>query len=109
MIRVGRVLCAAAIVLGSSAASFAADFNSAVKTVLLKQQEVMELDSARQGQMIACVQKVLADVPAPKQRYVAEGANYDEMESRFGEVVLADRAKYKQKITSVCGGIVVSQ
>ncbi len=51
----------------------------------------------------------MADVPEAKQRYVVEAANYDEMENRFGEVVLADRAEFKQKITKECGEIAMAQ
>ena len=50
-----------------------------------------------------------ADVPDAKKRHVAEAASYDEMEDRFGEVVLADRAEFKQKITKECGEIAMSQ
>jgi uncharacterized protein (DUF1800 family) len=103
------VLSATVLILAAGSAGAAADFNSAVERVLLQQKEIKELDSARQKEMIACVKQVLTKVPEPKQQYVAEGANYDEMENRFGEVVLADRAKFKQQITKACGDIVVSQ
>ena len=109
MARFVSALGAAAIMIASTSAGEAADFNSAIEQVLLKQQEIVDLDRSRRGQMIACVKQALADVPAGRQRYVEEAASYDEMESRFGEVVLADRAKFKQKITQECGSIAVSQ
>jgi len=57
--------------------------------------------------MIACVIKWLQGVPNPRKQYVAEGANLDEQEDRFGEVVMADRAKWKQKIAHDCSSIAV--
>ena len=107
MFRLPNTLAAAAIVVASSSAGFAASFNSAVQTVLLQQKEVKELDADGQSQMVACVQKVLADVPPQKQSYVAEAKGFDEMESRFGEVVLANQAEFKQMITRECGSIVL--
>jgi hypothetical protein len=101
------VLAAAAFVIVSASGSYAASFNSAVEKVLVQQKEIKELDSAARGQMVACVQKVLAEVPGEKQSYVAEAANFEEMEDRFGEVVLANQAEFKQMITKECGSIVM--
>ena len=92
-----------------TSASFAAEFNTVVETVLLQQKEVKELDAERQGQMVACVKEVLADLPASKQAYVAEAADFDQMEDRFGEVVLANQAEFKQAITKKCGGIALQK
>ena len=92
-----------------SGPSFAADFNSVVETVLSKQPQITDLPPDRQGEMVACVQDVLAEVPRPKREYVAQAKNYDEMENRFGEVVMADQAHFKQEITKACGNIVASQ
>jgi hypothetical protein len=50
---------------------------------------------------------VLADLPNGKKRFVIEGANYDEQQDRFGEVVMANRAEWKQKIARSCAHIVV--
>ena len=97
------------IVLGLSSPGFAADFNEVVETVLSRQPQVTDLPPDRQRAMIACVKKVLANVPAGQQRHVAEAANYSQMEDRFGELVLADRAKFKQQITSDCGQYAVAQ
>jgi hypothetical protein len=109
MIRIVGAVSAMVVVLGWTTAGFAQDFSAAVQTVLSKQKEITELDADRQVEMIACANRVLAEVPGEKQRYVAEAANFDEMESRFGEVVLADRAEFKQKITKECGSIVMEQ
>lgn len=109
MSRVKAALSVIALVFVSTSASSAAEFASVVETVLLKQKEIVDLDADRQREMISCVKQVLTEVPEAKQRYVAESANFDEMENRFGEVVLADRAEFKQKITKDCGGIAMAQ
>lgn len=97
---------AVVVLLASAGPSLAADFNSVVETVLSKQPQITDLPRDRQRAMIACVKKVLKDVPPAKQRHVARSANYSQMEDRFGELVLEDRAKFKQRITTECGGIV---
>ena len=102
-------LGAVSIVVLSTSAAYAASFNSAVETVLKEQKEIKELDSGRQGEMIACVQTTLTEVPPPRQSYVAEAANFDEMENRFGEVVLENQAEFKQLITKNCGGIALEK
>lgn len=96
---------ATVIVLVSVGPGNAASFNSVVEAVLSKQPQVTELPRDRQRAMIACVQRVLRDVPAAKQRHVAASANYSQMEDRFGELVLEDQAKFKQRITRDCGSI----
>jgi hypothetical protein len=98
-------LGAIVIIVGSVGPGMAASFNSVVETVLSKQPQVTDLPADRQRAMIACVKKVLSDVPAAKQRHVAASANFSQMEDRFGELVLEDHAKLKQKITSDCGSI----
>ena len=108
MLRFAGAISAVALFLGAASAGNAAEFSSAVEQVLMKQKEITDLDAGRRAQMIACVKQSLQAVPAGKQRYVEEAANYDEIESRFGEVVLADNAKFKQKITKDCGEIAVS-
>src|SRR5688572_1395802 len=99
----------AMVVLASTNWALAADFNSAVETVLSNQPQITDLAPDRRGQMIACVKQVLVAVPRPKQQYVAAASSYAEMESRFGEIVMADRARFKQRITKVCGAIATSQ
>ena len=109
MLRMASALGAVVITLGSVNGVLARDFNSVVTTVLSKQPQITDLAPDRRRQMIACVKKVLVAVPAAKKRYVAEAANYAEMENRFGEVVMADRAKFKQQITKDCGSIAASE
>lgn len=105
MSRLVGALGAIAIVVGSAGPGMAASFNSVVESVLSKQPQVTDLPADRQRAMIACVKKVLKDVPPAKQRHVAASANFSQMEDRFGELVLEDHAKLKQKITSDCGSI----
>ncbi len=90
-----------------SSASFAADFATAVQTVLMGQKDgpITELDDAKKTEMVACVTEVLADAPAAARRYVEEAEGFDQTEDRFGELVMANQAEYKQKITSECGEI----
>ena len=109
MRRTTSLIFAFAVTLTSSGAAAAASFNSVVETVLSKQPQITDLSADRRREMIACVQKVLEQVPPPKRDYVAQAKNYDEMENRFGEVVMADRARFKQRITRECGNIVASQ
>lgn len=84
-------------------------FSRAVEKVLMSEKDgrVAELDAARKKDLIACVNTVLEKLPPPKQRYVVEAADIDEMQDRFGEVVMADGAAWKQKITKACQEIVV--
>ena len=108
MTRFVNMIGAAAVLLAATSAGYAADFNRAVSTVLKKQEAITKLPKDKQGEMIACAQKVLAKVPAGKKRYLEEAKGYDQTESRFGEIVLADQARFKQEITKVCGSIAVS-
>ena len=109
MSRLASSFGAIAIVLGLASPGLAADFNSVVETVLAKQPQVTDLPPDRQRAMIACVKKVLANVPAGQKRRVEEAKDYNQMEDRFGELVLADRAKFKQQITTDCGEIAVKK
>jgi hypothetical protein len=104
-----KVLGAAAVLSVTASTGFAASFNSAVEQVLLQQKEVKELDAERQGRMVACVQQTLSKIPAERQSYIASAADQSEMEDRFGEVVLADQAKFKKQITKDCGGIALEK
>ncbi len=92
-----------------ASATFAADFATAVQTVLMGQKDgpITKLDDAKKSEMIACVTKVLADAPGAARRYVEEAEGFDQTEDRFGELVMANQAEYKQKITKECGDIVL--
>jgi hypothetical protein len=89
--------------------AFAQDFQTAVAQVLMNQQDgpVSKLDDARKQELIACVNAVLTELPNGKKRFVTEAANFDELEDRFGNVVMENRAEWKQKIARGCAHIVV--
>jgi len=104
------------LVAGSIAAALAvpqvaaaADFPSVVTQILMSQTSgaMSRMSDTKKRLMIACVIKSLQGVPNPRKQYVAEAANLDEQEDRFGEVVMADRAKWKQKIAHDCSSIAV--
>ena len=51
--------------------------------------------------------EVLTDLPNGKKRYVIEAASFDDLEQRFGKVVMENRAEWKQKIAQGCARIVI--
>jgi hypothetical protein len=99
----------AATVMTGSSGALAGDFPAVVAQVLMNQSDgpVAQLDTGKKQELIACVNTVLADLPNGKKRFVVEGASYDEQQDRFGEVVMANRAEWKQKIAKRCAHIVV--
>ena len=103
----------ALVILGSMVAGPAyagSSFPSIVEKVLMSQQSgpVAKLDADRKRQLVACVNNVLAALPAGKKRYVTEASSLDEMQDRFGEVVMENRAEWKQKITKSCASIAMA-
>jgi hypothetical protein len=109
MLRSVHAFTAFIVLVGTSSVGWADDFGAAVEQVLKRQKEITDLDPARQTEMIACVNGVLAEVPEPTKESVAQAANIDEMEDRFGEMVMADQAALKQQITADCGHLVMEQ
>jgi len=105
MVRIVGALVVVAVMVGTPSPGWADDFTAAVEQVLMRQKEITDLDSDRQREMITCVNGVLAGVPDPTKAEVAQAPSVDEMEDRFGEMVMADQAKLKQQITQSCGGI----
>jgi hypothetical protein len=85
------------------------NFPSAVEQVLLSQEDgpVSQLSQEKKLQLIVCVNDVLAALPSGKKRFVIEAASFDELEDRFGQVVMENRAEWKQKIARSCAHIVV--
>lgn len=104
-----KSLVVVAAIGAPASTSFAADFATAVQTVLMGQKDgpITELDDAKKSEMVACVTKVLADAPGAARRYVEEAEGFEQTEDRFGELVMANAAEYKQKITKECGDIVL--
>ncbi len=84
-------------------------FPAVVERILMSQKEgrVSTLDHEKKRALIACVNDVLAKMPNGMKRFVLEAASHDEMESRFGKVVMENRAEWKQKIALGCAHIVV--
>jgi hypothetical protein len=107
--RIGMVLGLLVVTLAMPPNAAAADFPSVVTQILMSQTTgaMSRMSETKKRLMIACVIKSLQGVPNPRKRYVVEGANLDEQEHRFGEVVMADRAKWKQQIAHDCSSIAV--
>lgn len=84
-------------------------FPSAVDQILRSQQSgpVSKLDDARKSELIVCVNDVLSGLPNGKKRFVLEAASFDDMQDRFGKVVMENRAEWKQKIAAGCAHIVI--
>ena len=105
MVRLLNVMMAVGFGLGLSSIAWADDFSAAVEKVLMQQKEITDLNPDLQREMVTCVNGVLADVPDPTKAELAQAASLQEMEDRFGEMVMADQAALKQQITETCGGI----
>ena len=107
--RMGVMLGLVVMTLAAPQNAAAADFPSVVTQILMSQSTgaMSRMSETKKRLMIACVIKSLQGVPNPRKRYVVEGANLDEQEHRFGEVVMADRAKWKQQIAHDCSSIAV--
>jgi hypothetical protein len=89
------------------ASAHAISFNAAVEQVLLAQRSgpLTKLNDDNKREMVACVVSALAGVPDGRKRYVTQGATPDEVQDRFGEVVMENRAEWKQYIAKRCAGI----
>ena len=92
-----------------SPAAAGPSFPTAVEQVLMHQDEgpVSRLPADRKRELVVCVNEVLASLPNGKKRFVTEAASYDELEDRFGKVVMENRAEWKQRIAKGCAHIVV--
>jgi hypothetical protein len=84
-----RTVLLAALVVGCGSAAMAASFPTVVRAVLDSQTDgrIASLDTGQRAEMTDCVIATLAGLPGGKKRYITEGANLDEQEDRFGEVV----------------------
>lgn len=94
----------------AAAPAQAGGFGAVVEKVLMSQQSgpVAKLDENRKRELVGCVNNVLAALPNVKKRYIAEAASFDEMQDRFGEVVMENRAEWKQKIARSCASIAMA-
>jgi hypothetical protein len=108
----GAVAFSVFAAIASSAFSPAAagpSFPRAVEQILMRQDKgpVSKLPADRKRELVVCVNEVLAALPNGKKRFVTEAASYDELEDRFGKVVMENRAEWKQRIAKGCAHIVV--
>ncbi len=92
-----------------SPAAAGTSFPAAVEQILKHQQKglVGKLSDQKKHELIVCVNQVLAELPNGRKRYVIQAANFDELEYRFGKVVMENHAEWKQKIARGCAHIVV--
>ena len=108
--RAAALVVFGALALAVNTTAIAApDFPTAVQQVLQAQQDgpVSRLADDKKAELISCVNGVLTELPNGKKRYVVEAASFDELEDRFGKVVMENRAEWKQKIARSCAHIVV--
>ena len=106
----GTLVALAILAAGAIApAQAGGNFPAAVERILLSQTEgrVSTLSMDKKRALVACVNNVLTNMPNGMKRYVLAATDYDEMEDRFGKVVLQNRAEWKQKIARGCAHIVV--
>jgi hypothetical protein len=106
-LRATAALIVASSVFAATSAT-AVTFPRAVEQILMAQTDgpLAKLDDGRKREMVSCVNDVLAGLPKGKQRFVVEAASFDELENRFGKVVMENRAEWKQKIAKNCAHIV---
>ncbi len=106
-----RAAVLASLAIGAAPVAFAASFPTVVRAVLNAQTtgRLAQMDPDQRAQMTDCVIGALAGMPNGRKQYVTGGAGIAEQQHRFGEVVLEDRAKWKQKIASVCASIALAK
>jgi len=109
-----RSAVALSVIAATSAGSVApaaagGSFPSVVEQILMNQNDgpVSRLPANKKHELISCVNQVLAELPNGKKRFVIEAASYDESEHRFGQIVMENRAEWKQRIARGCAHIVV--
>ncbi len=108
--RTAAAFAVLAIVTASTVpAQAGGSFSAAVERILMSQKEgrVSTLSTDKKRALVACVNNVLTAMPNGKKRFVLAATSFDEMESRFGKVVMENRAEWKQKIARGCAHIVV--
>jgi len=106
--RNGHLTLGLAIAAGLLAApASAADFPTVVAQILSSQTTgaLAKMDPARKQEMIACVNGVVAGMPAGRRREIAAAPTLDEQEHLFGVAVMENRAEWKQKIAAACAKI----
>jgi hypothetical protein len=86
-----------------------ASFPAVVEKVLMNQTNgpVSKLTPDKKRELISCVNQVLADLPNGRKKFIVQAVSYEDMEHRFGTVVMENRAEWKQRIARGCAHIVV--
>ena len=86
-----------------------ASFPAVVERVLMNQTNgpVSKLTPDKKRELISCVNQVLAELPNGRKKFVVAATSYEDMEHRFGTVVMENRAEWKQRIARSCAHIVV--
>jgi len=99
----------ASATIATTPAFAGASFPAVVEKVLMNQTDgpVSKLPADKKRELISCVNQVLAELPNGKKKFVVAATSYDEMEHRFGSVVMENRAEWKQRIARGCAHIVV--
>lgn len=86
----------------------AADFATVVRSILDSQTDgpLAEMDSDKRSRMTDCVvETLLSKVPAGRQRHIVGGADFDEQEHRFGQLMDENHAKLRGTLAQTCGNI----
>jgi hypothetical protein len=97
----------AALPLAGAPQAEAATFPGVVRQILDSQTDgrLARMGPDQRSRMTDCVISTLSGLPNGQKRYIVEGSTLDEQQDRFGEVVEADRAKWKQAIAKACSSI----
>jgi hypothetical protein len=90
--------------------SSADSFTDLVSEILRSQTTGMisELNDTTKTALISCVNGVLEDLPNGQKRYILQGEDYTDQESRFGKIVQQNHAEWKQKIAGACASVALA-
>jgi hypothetical protein len=110
-LRFALVLAAAAALCGAGKALAATDFPTVVRQILDSQTDgpLSQMSAKKRRAMTDCVVASLEPLPRGKKRFIVEGANFEQQEHRFGQVVDEDNAKWRQNIARACAEIAVEE
>jgi hypothetical protein len=101
------VALVSALPLAGPTKAEAATFPGVVRQILDSQTDgrLARMGPNQRARMTDCVISALSGLPNGQKRYIVDGSTLDEQQDRFGEVVEADRAKWKQAIARACSSI----
>ncbi len=94
---------------GGGSGARAADFPTVVRAILDAQTSgpLAEMSKRKRALMTDCVVAALDALPNGKKRLITGGANFEEQEHRFGQVVDEDQARWRKNIAKACSEIAV--